>query len=379
MVLRIFKHSEFFSKGLEDRFNSKMGRSLNEAGIPCVVRDMWPDLAARALLPSKIPSTKTLFSKGIRYLVESIHLLRIKENDVVWAGPPPIPERKCYFELEVIKKGASYVFWMEDDLLSDAHFAEAARARIEIAHLIVAVTPFLKERVFQEYPGKKVLVLEEPIDVDRLIPVPSRKDNHLPSIIWSGRPWNLNSLSRLDPVLRKVYSDIPFELKVITGVTRPVIDLSIPWKWFAYDRSREAEYASGAVAGLAPLEDSTYNRSKGNYKVKTYMALGVPPLTSPVGYNNVLIRHGETGYLLESESQWDQALRKLVEDKELAARIGSSAREEAVKRYSYSALAPIWADALEKSFPDQLRRQSACHPEQHPIFTGKETLYRQPD
>lgn len=150
---------------------------------------------------------------------------------------------------------------------------------------------------------------------------------------------------------RLFFSRLPYGYKVYRECN---LAFSIPWKWVPYDASKEAEYAAGAVAGLAPLENTVYNSCKGNYKVKTYMALGVPIVASLVGYNQRLIRHGETGFLVKSESEWEEALRTLIADPVLAAKIGAAARADAVKRYSYSALMPVWAEALRMVFADRL-------------------------
>ena len=84
------------------------------------------------------------------------------------------------------------------------------------------------------------------------------------------------------------------------------------------------------------------------------MAMGVPPLTSPVGYNNHLVRNGETGFLLNSITEWETALRELLKDASLVEKVGAAARAETIKRYSYEALMPIWVDALRKAFPEKL-------------------------
>jgi glycosyltransferase involved in cell wall biosynthesis len=246
------------------------------------------------------------------------------------------------------------VFWVEDDWFSDPYMKQTACTRMELADLTVAVTPGLRDRILELYPNKLVIVLEEPIDVDRLDPGQAPIDPDRPSVIWSGRPRAFDKLLKLDNMLVRIYRDIPFRLRIITGSKKPDFPLSIPWEWLPYSREKEAERAAGAVAGLAPLTRTTYDSCKGNYKVKTYMALGVPPLTSPVGYNNHLIRHGQTGFLLDSEREWESALRGLLTDRSLARKVGEAARSHIVRRYSYMALMPTWAEALQDAFPGKL-------------------------
>ena len=352
-MLRIFKAPESFSFGLEDRFSAKMRHALTSCGVPCAIADIWPDFWARNLYFTRLPYADRPFRHLIAPMACRKHLSNIEPEDVVWlAGTSlPIPDTECWFEKKVLERGASYVFWLEDDWFSNESTRTSAEVRVALADLIVAVTPTLTERISGLFPTKRVLLLEEAIDVERLAPRTSVRQSSQPVVLWTGRPWNLKKLLALNTVLASVYKDIPFTLRVVTGRSRPEVKFSVPWEWLPYDPSREAEYAAGAVAGIAPLENSVYETCKGNYKVKTYMALGVPPLTSPVGYNYHLIRHGENGFLLDSGQEWEAAIRQLLTDSSFTSKIGAAARETIINRYSYDALMPIYADTLQKAFP----------------------------
>jgi glycosyltransferase involved in cell wall biosynthesis len=360
-MLRIFKAPEAFSFGLEDRFNMKMERCLNKSGVPCVVKDMWSDFWARHLFFSDLPYGYRFYLTLVSPIYCWMHLSKIRADDVVWINGPslPITDTKCWFEKQVLQRGASYIFWLEDDYFSDPNLKPTAEARMELAHLTVAVTPTLRDRISQLYPSRPVILLEEPIDVERLSPKQIEHDRQQPLVIGGGRPWALKKLTMLNGVLERVHRDIPFTLRIITSSKKPDISLSIPWEWMPYNRWKEAEYASGAVAGLAPLEDTVYNKCKGNYKVKTYMALGVPPLTSPVGYNNYIIKHEETGFLLNSETEWESVLRKLLQDTSFAKKVGKAARSYIMEKHSYDALMPLWAEALQNAFPEKLNRKTS--------------------
>lgn len=359
-MLKIFKSPVAFSFGLEDRFNAKMEECLNKNGIRCMVKDLWSDFWARHLFFSHFSYGPDVYFNLVAPLYCRMHLSAINADDVVWINGSslPVTDEGCWFERQVIRRGASYIFWLEDDYFSDLKLKTTAEARIRLAHLVVTVTPVLRDKISQMFPDIPVIALEEPIDTERLKPKELPKNQIKPLVFWCGRPWNLNKLLMLNDILQKVYHDIQFTLRIITGVQKPEIALPIPWHWVPYDPMREAEYAVGAVAALAPLEDTPYNACKGNYKVKTYMALGVPPLASPVGYNIHLIKHGETGFLPNSEAEWESALRTLLQDGSFAANVGAAARLDIMKRYSYKALMPIWADALRKALPNKLSSET---------------------
>ncbi len=367
-MLKIFKYPECFSKGLEDRFSPQVEQGLNRQGLPCVIQTLWPDFLARHLFFGKSTLSYRLFHDLLAPFYCWMDLLPIQGEDVVWVtgSSIPITDTACWFEKKIIQRKASYIFWIEDDWFSDPNMKASAEARVPLADWVVAVTPALVDRIAGLYPGKPILLLEEPIDVERLSPPSAPKDQDKPRILWNGRPWNLGMLRPLDGLLAKIHRDHPFVLRISTGTEKPDFHPSIPWEWFPFNRAKEAESALGVVAGLAPLEDTPYNRAKGNYKVKTYMALGIPPLASSVGYNRLLIRHGHTGFLLNSEKEWEEALRQILRDPSLAARIGAAAREDIRARFSYEALMPIWTEQLHRAFPQKFPSPTGMASSAHP-------------
>lgn len=81
--------------------------------------------------------------------------------------------------------------------------------------------------------------------------------------------------------------------------------------------------------GLAPLRPSAFNNSKSHIKALEYAALGLPAVTSDVGPYSEFVRHGETGFLVKQDWQWERYLRELVECQDLRVVMGDRAREVA--------------------------------------------------
>jgi hypothetical protein len=106
------------------------------------------------------------------------------------------------------------------------------------------------------FPHAKVLVLEEPIDVDRLKPVAIYQPSDLPFLAWTGHVTSLADLKEYADILEQVHAKYPFKLRIISGEKRPHLEASFPWEWFPFDPQKESRYLSGAAAGLAPLEDT---------------------------------------------------------------------------------------------------------------------------
>ena len=50
--------------------------------------------------------------------------------------------------------------------------------------------------------------------------------------------------------------------------------------------------------GIMPLKDTEYTKGKCAFKAIQYMSAGLPVIISPVGLNNEVINHGESGFCI---------------------------------------------------------------------------------
>lgn len=81
--------------------------------------------------------------------------------------------------------------------------------------------------------------------------------------------------------------------------------------------------------GIAPLQHNRFNESKSPIKALEYAALGIPVIASNVGPYRSFVQHGITGFLCDTERDWDEALRALTGDRELRERMGAAAKVQA--------------------------------------------------
>ncbi len=77
--------------------------------------------------------------------------------------------------------------------------------------------------------------------------------------------------------------------------------------------------------GLYPLPDEEWVLGKSGLKALQYMALGIPTVATAVGANFRVIEDGVSGFLVRSDSEWIDALSRLIDDPELRLRIGQNA------------------------------------------------------
>jgi glycosyltransferase involved in cell wall biosynthesis len=70
------------------------------------------------------------------------------------------------------------------------------------------------------------------------------------------------------------------------------------------------------------------------------MALGIPVVVSPVGYNTEIVEHGRNGLLAGDDAAWEATLEQLLLDPGLRARLGQAGRLTVEQGYSAAVQAP---------------------------------------
>ena len=107
---------------------------------------------------------------------------------------------------------------------------------------------------------------------------------------------------------------------------------AVPWM-----AETEVQDLRRLEVGLLPLPLTPWTPHKFYLKLIQYMALGIPPVATPLGSNPLVIEDGSTGFLARDDHEWLAAVERLVEDPDLRESIGKSSAEEALRRYTLQA------------------------------------------
>lgn len=99
---------------------------------------------------------------------------------------------------------------------------------------------------------------------------------------------------------------------------------------------------------VAPMLDIKENRAKDLYKVREYMALRVPLVTSFVGQNKYLVKEGVDGLFARNSEEWIKKIEMLIKDKKLRERIGLKGREKIEENYSVEKIADKFMKILKQ-------------------------------
>jgi glycosyltransferase involved in cell wall biosynthesis len=139
----------------------------------------------------------------------------------------------------------------------------------------------------------------------RLLPTPYRREPEAPvadtpetdplRLLWIGmdltklRPWEeeLAAIAGGDPGVRIVLS---------SHKQKPP-PFAFPFHYERWSREKERELLAGGGLGIMPLEDDANSRGKCALKLIQYMAHGLVPVASDVGFNREVVRDGVDGFL----------------------------------------------------------------------------------
>jgi glycosyltransferase involved in cell wall biosynthesis len=200
---------------------------------------------------------------------------------------------------------------------------------------------------FARSAGGRVEWVEYAVDVARY-PV-RRHAARTPTIIGYVATMPDEFLPLVAEPLRRVCERTGARVRVVGGTGRPAadgLDAHLDWEpW-----SEEVEYSLFADLDVAimPLSDTEHNRGKEPYKIKEYMAAGLPIVASPVGHNLRVVEEGRHGYLPRSPEGWEEALERLVLDPELRQRMGAEGRALVQERWDYPRLLADLARVLRE-------------------------------
>lgn len=219
----------------------------------------------------------------------------------------------------------------------DKKFAATCRA----ADLVLAGNDYLAAEANQY----STHVLVSPTAVDVQCYESERVKDATTTLVWIGSSSTRRYLDMLTPVLDALGQRLPnLTLKVIADFEFHLDSLTvknIPWSVNA----ETAELSSSHI-GIAPMVNNAWTRGKCALKVIQYMAAGLPVVSDRCGANQTVITEGKTGFLVDNETDWMEAIVELVENPERALQMGHLGRLRAQEHFDLPQVAESVAKKL---------------------------------
>lgn len=284
-------------------------------------------------------------------------LLRARRYDLIVVHRESAPLGPPLVERALARLGVPYVLDFDDAIfLGPVHPANRRWARLRPpgrlaesargAVAVIAGNEYLAG--FARAWNQDVTVLTTPVDTERHTPGPDRHQQGRPVVIgWVGSSTTAPYLHLIDEPLADVCAADGVTVRVVGGEyeNARIRHLDI----LPYDLGREADDLRRMDIGVLPEPDDEWTKGKGALKALLYMSTALPVVASAVGVNPEVIEHGVTGYVVDDDAGWREALERLVRDPPLRRRLGDAGRARVESRYSLKVMAPRFADVLRRA------------------------------
>jgi glycosyltransferase involved in cell wall biosynthesis len=222
----------------------------------------------------------------------------------------------------------------------------AFAAMMETADLVVAGNGYLAEQATRWTAPSRIHVIPTCVDPARY-PVARHQAAGTADLVWIGSSSTLRGIEQMTPLLEQLGRQLPgIRLKLICDRFIELQDLPVltcPWS-----SERESAELAAADIGISWIPDDDWSRGKCGLKILQYMAAGLPVVANPVGVQAELVRHGETGILARTASEWHDAIGRLAADPELRRRLGQAGRQRVEQEFSVRVGAARWNALLGK-------------------------------
>lgn len=314
---------------------------LQAEGLDCTVQSFMDDrLYALSFAPGRTLAKlwHTLAATARRLWA----LRHWRRYDVIYLQRELLPFGPPWVERWLKRRGRRLVFDYDDALFIAkpsrynplaTFFRSPGKVRelMGLVDLVCAGNDWLRDQA--RALGARAETLDVAEDTGRYLPPPALRRDDLATIGWLGSTSTVKYLRLIEPVLRELAAEFPglrFELMGGGEFAMP----GVPWQGLPWSLEGEVQALARYDIGLMPLPEEDWAKGKSGGKARTYMAAGVVPVCSAIGYNLELIEHGRTGFLCRGPEDWARTLRELVRDPALRARVGEAARAEVDRRFS---------------------------------------------
>jgi len=187
---------------------------------------------------------------------------------------------------------------------------------------------------FARANGAEVTEVAYPVDGERYR-VREHQERATVTIGWTGSCPE-HYLPTVLPAIVSACQKSGARLQVISGSGRPELagaDHYLDWKEWHPERKFEA--LEDVDIGILPLQEKESHRGKEPFKLKEYMAAGIPVVASPVGHVPRVMTDGQEGYLAGTSEEWTRRLVELAADPNLRTRLGTAGRRLVLTQFSF--------------------------------------------
>lgn len=290
-----------------------------------------------------------------RAYLERLGILRqLDEYDAVFVYREAALLGPAFLEKAIAKQGKPIIYQLDDPLyipyrspsngyLSYFKFFGKIAEIIRLSRVVIVNSSHIREYASQF--NQNIWQIPSLVDTDHYVYRPELQMCDRVCIGWSGSPTTIGNLRIVASALKDLRRRVDHDIYLIGGT-----DFDLPgvkYQSQCWNASTEVDDLRRMQIGMVPLPDNEWNRRKFIMKSAQYMALGIPPVATPLASNPEVIEHGVTGFLAASEKDWIEYLNLLIVDRELRKKMSANAAQTAEARYSLRANAVKVVEAFK--------------------------------
>lgn len=293
----------------------------------------------------------------VRAYAERIRLLeRVDDYDAVFVYREAALLGPAFLEKRIAKK-KPIIYQLDDPLympyrspsngyLSYLKFFGKIKEIIRISSVVIANSSHIRDYALQF--NKNVWQIPSVVDTDKFT-YESFEQNARVCVGWSGSPTTLKNIKMLETPLRAISAKDICDIHFIGGTEFGLS--SVNYSSQKWNEATEVEDLRKIQVGLVPLPVNSWNPHKFIMKTAQYMALGIVPVGTSMASNPEVIRHGENGFLADTDDEWVDRVIELVEDSTMREKMSSNAVKDALVKYSLEANTEKIVDAFRSVTP----------------------------
>jgi glycosyltransferase involved in cell wall biosynthesis len=290
----------------------------------------------------------------VRGYVERLKLLKhLDEYDAVFVYREAALLGPAFLEKRIARRGVPIIYQLDDPLyvpyrspsngyLSYLKFFGKIADICRLSKVVIVNSTHHRE--FAAQYNRNIWQVPSIVDTNRYVFEPEPESLGRVTVGWSGSPTTTGNLRVVADALRTLQEQVDCNLHLIGGTE---FDLpGVRYTAQAWRAETEVEDLRRMQVGMIPLPVNEWNKRKFYMKTAQYMALGIPPVCTPMGSNPEVIEHGRTGFLADTDAEWVEYLSLLVSDGRLRREMSRRAAQVARERFSLEANAPKVIEAF---------------------------------
>ena len=216
---------------------------------------------------------------------------------------------------------------------------------IRLANLVFAGNDFLRQYALQF--NDNVLLFPTTLNTQVYKKINQEERKSAITIGWSGSPTTIDHFKIAEEALEILKKQYGNAIQIVIMGAPEYKNDRLNVRGTAWSAEQELEVLSTFDIGLMPLPDDEWSKGKCGFKALLYMSLGIPPVVSPVGVNNSIIKEGQTGFFAHNTMEWVQKISALINDISMRKTIGEKSRQFVVENYSVDAWKEKYIEQFE--------------------------------